>query len=388
MPTLTLIVIVTLLMQSSLIIFSTAVIKTYKGVREAALATFLIAMGFVVIRVGNMSQIEQRDSGFISNLFIMAGFALFYLAVCRFVGEGCNRWLTFGFVPLVFLVLTIAWSFRIAELPMIYISATTTFVLNLASAYNLYRSDTRRYRLAAALTGIPLFTYGLIAFSRMVLGYFKLISITPGPTYSAIVDVFALFVFSYLWSSGFVLMISQRLQGDLNDLAMNDALTRVHNRRAMQDMLDFEMQRIDEDLREFSIILLDVDHFKKVNDTHGHTVGDLVLQWLASTLQSKLRVQDVIARWGGEEFLILLPDTTLETGLEIGERLRSEIATEKVATETGELRITFSAGVANSNKTREVGELCKIADKALYLAKQTRNTIASDKDVLEAEKGA
>ena len=79
-------------------------------------------------------------------------------------------------------------------------------------------------------------------------------------------------------------MISQRLQSDLNDLTMNDALTRIRNRRAMQNMLDFEMRRVDKEIRDFSIILLDVDHFKRVNDTFGHDADDIVLQWLASTI--------------------------------------------------------------------------------------------------------
>ena len=389
MPTLTIIIMITFVMQGSLILFSTLVIKEYKGVREAAIATFIIALSFLSIRLGNEFQAEEIDAGFISSLFTISGFLLFYLAICRFVGKPFNQWITYGFVPLAYLTLTLAWLFRIRTLPLIYPTATATLVLNFSSAFTLYRSNnTRRYRLAAYLTGIPLAIYGFIAIGRMFLGFVDRAAIVPGPTLSAITDVMALFIFSYLWSSGFILMISQRLQSDLNDLAMNDALTRVRNRRAMQNMLNFEMRRIENEVREFSIILLDVDHFKNVNDTYGHDIGDVVLKWLASTLQNLLRVQDVIARWGGEEFLILLPDTNLDEAMDIAERLRLSIDTSRVETNAGDLHITFSAGVSNSNSTRHVSGLCKIADQALYIAKETRNTVVSEESIEAIETGA
>ncbi len=381
MPTLAIIIMITFVMQGSLILFSTLVIKSYKGMREAAIATFVIALGFLSIRLGNEFEVAQITSGYISSLLIVNGFLLFYLALCRFTETPGKRWVLFGFVPLAYLSLTATWLFRIHTLPLLYTTAMATLVLNLSSALTLYRSDTHRYSLAANLTGIPLAIYGFVAFGRMILGLFNHASIVPGPTLSAITDIMALFVFSYLWSSGFILMVSQRLQSDLNDLAMNDALTRVHNRRAMQDMLNFEMGRVEKEIREFSIILIDVDHFKNVNDTHGHDIGDVVLKWLASTINQQLRTQDVIARWGGEEFLILLPDTTLDEAMAIAERLRSVIDTASIETNAGRLHISFSAGVSCSQSTRDVNTLCKIADQALYIAKETRNTVVSQRDI-------
>ncbi len=381
MPTLAIIIMITFVMQGSLILFSTLVIKSYKGMREAAIATFVIALGFLSIRLGNEFEVAQITSGYFSSLLIVSGFLLFYLALCRFTETPGKRWVLFGFVPLAYLSLTATWLFRSHTLPLLYTTAMATLVLNLSSALTLYRSDTHRYSLAANLTGIPLAIYGFVAFGRMILGLFNHASIAPGPTLSAITDIMALFVFSYLWSSGFILMVSQRLQNDLNDLAMNDALTRVHNRRAMQDMLNFEMGRVEKEIREFSIILIDVDHFKNVNDTYGHDIGDVVLKWLASTINQQLRTQDVIARWGGEEFLILLPDTTLDEAMAIAERLRSVIDTASIETNAGRLHISFSAGVSCSQSTRDVNTLCKIADQALYIAKETRNTVVSQRDI-------
>ncbi|MBT3315235.1 MAG: GGDEF domain-containing protein [Anaerolineae bacterium] len=381
-PTLTLMIVIIFFMQGGLILFSTLVIKSYKGVREAALATFSMAFGFLVIRLGNEFQIDQITSGFLSNLLIISGFVLFYLAVCRFSDKACNRWVLYGFVPLAYLVLTVAWLFRIHALPLLYVSATATLVLNLSSAFTLYRSNTRRYRLAAYLTALPLSIYGLISISRMIISFFDRATITPGlPSFSANFDIMSLFVASHLWSSGFILMISQRLQSNLNDLAMNDALTRIRNRRAMQDMLDFEMRRVEKEVRDFSIILIDIDYFKHVNDTHGHDIDDQVLQWFASTLQNSMRMQDVVARWGGEEFLILLPDTLLEEARQIAERLRSTISSFVIDIPSGTLQITFSAGVSSSTESRSVDKLYKVADQALYIAKQTRNQVVSQEDI-------
>jgi diguanylate cyclase (GGDEF)-like protein len=151
----------------------------------------------------------------------------------------------------------------------------------------------------------------------------------------------------------------------------------------MQDMLDFEMERVEKEVQDFSVILLDVDHFKKVNDTHGHDVGDLVLQWLAQTMQSALRVQDIVARWGGEEFLVLLPGTSLDEAMEIAERLRATIERTPVEGSPVPLKVTFSGGVANSTTNRDVTLLCKVADEALYIAKKTRNRVVSEHEIKE-----
>ncbi|MCP4363437.1 MAG: GGDEF domain-containing protein, partial [Chloroflexi bacterium] len=104
---------------------------------------------------------------------------------------------------------------------------------------------------------------------------------------------------------------------------------------------------------------------------------------LAATLQSNLRVQDAVARWGGEEFLVLLPDTLLEEAMQIAERLRSTVASSVIEIPSGSLQIAFSGGVATSTASRSVDQLYKIADQVLYVAKQTRNRVVSQ-DALSA----
>ena len=165
-------------------------------------------------------------------------------------------------------------------------------------------------------------------------------------------------------------MINQRLQSDLNNLAMNDALTRVRNRRAMQQILDFEMGRVQQEVKAFSIILLDVDHFKKVNDTYGHLVGDVVLREVASLIKQSIREIDFVARYGGEEFSLILPDTDKAGAIMVAERISGVVSKQKIRAFDEIVNVTVSVGVGSfPENTLHSDMLVEIADKALYQAK-------------------
>jgi diguanylate cyclase (GGDEF)-like protein len=374
LATMTIMIAITFIMQASLIVFSSRVIKSYKGVSEAAIATFSLGFSFLALSLASEPNLVI---GYFSNLLLICGYFLIYLAICRFTETAFNRILVYGVLPLGTFTMTAAFILSWQWLPLIVIAYIIGIAFNISAAWMLHRSNHRRYKLSAYLTAVPLLIYGLVMVGRLAAGIIFPNEMRPGPSLYGRFDTLSLFVISFLWTSGFILMISQRLQSDLNDLAMNDALTRVRNRRAMQQMLDFEMRRVHQEVKQFSIILLDVDHFKNVNDTYGHDVGDIVLRWLASTLQKNMRVQDVVARWGGEEFLILLPDTPLDEATQIADRLRSSVASTPVETPSGTLKITFSAGISCSSSSQDVNELCKIADLALYAAKETRNKVVS-----------
>lgn len=146
------------------------------------------------------------------------------------------------------------------------------------------------------------------------------------------------------------------------------------------------MRRAERRVKDFSVILLDVDHFKRVNDTYGHDTGDEVLKWMAANLQLSARVEDTVSRWGGEEFLILLPSTALEEAVEVAERMRVHIESTSFAFKDVTLKVTFSAGVSCSKEHPDVDELCKVADQALYIAKRTRNRVVSQEQLAQEER--
>lgn len=153
----------------------------------------------------------------------------------------------------------------------------------------------------------------------------------------------------------------------LEKMALRDPLTRVANRDGMNRALDLLMQLQGELGFPLSVVFLDVDHFKRVNDTHGHDVGDQVLVMLAQTLRANLPRDDLLARWGGEEFVIVMPQTPLAEAVAVAERLRHVF--ERTAWPVG-LRVTASWGVAQASAPAEVEAALREADQAMYRAKQ------------------
>ena len=161
------------------------------------------------------------------------------------------------------------------------------------------------------------------------------------------------------------------------DQATRDALTGVWNRRGILEILEREQGRAEHNGRSTGILMLDIDHFKNVNDAHGHLAGDLVLQETARRLCRKLRAYDRLGRYGGEEFLIVVPATNERELCELAERIRASVESEPVPTGLIDIRITFSIGAAIAKPgDRSKAKLIAVADDALYEAKKLgRNRI-------------
>lgn len=166
------------------------------------------------------------------------------------------------------------------------------------------------------------------------------------------------------------------LMNTLQKMSETDELTGLHNRRYTYKEAERELNRADRYNNPVSCFLLDIDFFKQINDTYGHQVGDLVLVEFAKVLQHSLRKLDIITRWGGDEFLVLLPESDQDQALTAAERLRENTADMRVSIENGEISISISIGVTCLADERHISftELIKEADEALYQAKhQGRN---------------
>lgn len=155
----------------------------------------------------------------------------------------------------------------------------------------------------------------------------------------------------------------------VRQIATRDPLTGLYNRQHMQEMLPLEKKRQARTGQAFSVALIDLDHFKRINDTHGHNVGDEVLCGFAQALQTIMRETDLVCRWGGEEFLVLLPDTTANDGLAGLDRLRKHLVGLPLASSQPLLRATLSAGVATHRIHETLEQTIERADQALYAAK-------------------
>lgn len=155
-------------------------------------------------------------------------------------------------------------------------------------------------------------------------------------------------------------------------LAIRDGLTGLYNRRHLQQRLSEELQRQRRNHRPFCVALLDIDHFKLINDRHGHAMGDTVLREVARVMSALLPPTALLARWGGEEFLLLMPDTAPAPAHELVQRLHQALAREDWQALVGDLApVTFSAGLCQSLATDEIHRTLEKVDQALYEAKAT-----------------
>jgi two-component system cell cycle response regulator len=161
------------------------------------------------------------------------------------------------------------------------------------------------------------------------------------------------------------------LNEKLNELAMTDPLTRVHNRRAFFTRFTDELERSKRYKHPFSVAMIDVDHFKSFNDMEGHLCGDEALKKIAQILTSKLRRTDFLCRYGGEEFLLMMPETKLSVGIDICERLRAAVEASVFQGQAENAYLTVSVGVSGFPEHGEVQDkLIQTADQALYQAKE------------------
>jgi len=164
----------------------------------------------------------------------------------------------------------------------------------------------------------------------------------------------------------------------MSEIAERDTLTQIYNRSKFNSELSEALRKAQIYHKPFSIILFDIDHFKKVNDQYGHDIGDSVLIQVTSLVRNLLRNQDLFARWGGEEFVILLEDGTLNDAYELANRLRREIETFPFNTVK---KLTCSFGISQFRPNDTDATIMKRADNALYHAKQNgRNTVSIESE--------
>ncbi|MEJ7807471.1 MAG: diguanylate cyclase, partial [Telluria sp.] len=161
----------------------------------------------------------------------------------------------------------------------------------------------------------------------------------------------------------------ERALAHIQEMATHDELTGLANRRHLLDLLNQHALRHARGGPSFYVAMADLDHFKRINDTHGHAVGDEALRTFARQAQAQLRNTDVIGRWGGEEFLLLMPETPPgdpNVGLE---RLRANLANCPASEQVPNLRVRFSAGLSRYRAGEAIGDTIERADRAVYAAK-------------------
>lgn len=194
-----------------------------------------------------------------------------------------------------------------------------------------------------------------------------------------------------IWYSDFLksrsLIELEETKAQLNYYATVDPLTNTFNRRHFLELSERKIRRTHTSKGNASFLLFDIDHFKKINDAHGHMIGDQILHGIAQICMKHLRTDDILGRFGGEEFVILLPETKLEDARNIAERLRLLVENTPLETDIGPIKTTISIGIALTERTHSVTieQLLSRADRAMYLAKRSgrnRVIIWEERDLL------
>ncbi len=179
---------------------------------------------------------------------------------------------------------------------------------------------------------------------------------------------------------------ARELEERLRSAAGTDSLTMLMNRRRMSERLVEEVARARRSGDALSLILLDIDRFKSINDDHGHAQGDRVIASVAEVLRTSVRRVDMVSRWGGEEFLILLPDTDVQAAAELAERIRRHVTARVRRHETSEVRVTLTSGVAALRPRESIEATIHRADVALYEGKRAgRDRVVVSEGDLEVE---
>lgn len=189
----------------------------------------------------------------------------------------------------------------------------------------------------------------------------------------ACLPVMALHTLSVSMVSYQLIRQSARHNQMLDELRRVDALTGLFGRGHWQEQAEAALRRHHASNEPACMLMLDIDHFKEINDTHGHQVGDMVLKELAGLVQTSLRGSDVVARYGGEEFAIILPETELDGAVAAAEKIRKNVARNPFPGADASLQIRVSLGVANwpRHKVTHIDQLIRVADDALYIAKES-----------------
>ena len=346
-------------------------LKQYRGVGAALMANLCVAVGLMLRLFAD--RLPDFLITILSNILLLTGPGLFYIALSQFTGFTYSRVFVIGVIATVlsFLLYFRYWDDDIGKRVITLSLGSIAMVLILI--YQLWQTQKTSLRFSANLMLGSFLIYGMFLIVRtisMVLDPPQdTLSLTPTQSATYLLS----FALSFFWSMGFIIMVSQRLRNDLMEVATMDVLTRIPNRRATQAFLEKELSRAQRNLGEFSVLLIDIDNFKQVNDRWGHDVGDYVLVKTASIFQSIIRKHDWVGRWGGEEFLIILPgpcDARL-----LAERVRGEIANSEYSHGAASFGITVSIGVAEAKQHHEIDQILKNADEALYRAKLTKNTV-------------
>lgn len=307
----------------------------------------------------------------VANTLLISSYNLGYLGYCHFFHRQVNWWLVY---PPVIVTFILYWVFLDDfHTRAIFLAIISALQYGIQFFLLLSIKETAVQRSKPIL----LFGYGLTLILFIIRGSYLIL--VPGGISNIFDSVwansftfFATIPSIILIAMGVLLMVSDRLLEENRELATRDSLTHIFNRRTFNDLARRELARAERYNHDTSLVMLDIDHFKLVNDTYGHPVGDEALIHLVQIIKKSVRMQDLYGRYGGEEFTILLAETPSAEAFEIAERLREKIENSSLHIQNNVIKMTVSIGIATARGEDKptLEDLISGADAAMYAAKK------------------
>ncbi len=307
----------------------------------------------------------------IANTLLVSSYNLGYLGYCEFFHRRVNWWLVYPPVVVTFILFWVYLDNFSMRATLLALISMLQYGIQFFLVLSVKETAVQRSK-PILLTG-----YGLTILLFIIRGAYLIL--VPGGFTNIFDSVwansftfFATIPTIILIAMGLLLMVSDRLLDENRELATRDSLTHIFNRRTFNDLAHRELARAERYNHYTSLLILDIDHFKQVNDTYGHPIGDEALIHLVQIIKKSVRMQDLYGRYGGEEFIILLAETPLSEAFEIAERLREKIENSSLHIQNHIIKMTVSIGIATARGEDKptLEDLISGADEAMYAAKK------------------
>ena len=348
----------------------------YPPARDWAVAALISAAGLFCFGLRDLAPVWVSEV--LSNALVLPGWMIFDYAIVRAAGK--QPPVKLGIAICALAVGSAAWHSLVSpnHAAQVLTQNLVFAFFDLYAAYACSKVVEAGRVLTFRLIAVLLAFLGMTCLWRMVGGVFDIAPAFAQAPQRTLLVAASMFAFPMIVML-LALQTSQNLQGEINDQARRDMLTGAFNRRAFDEFVNREWSRSVRRDDPFSLLTIDIDHFKKFNDQHGHQTGDATLVQVSNSAQDALRADDIWCRYGGEEFIALLPNTTIEQALTVAERLRCSVAATMIATKKGLLKVSVSVGVAERSTTQaHWSEVLAASDAALYRAKAAgRNQVAA-----------
>jgi diguanylate cyclase (GGDEF)-like protein len=351
--------------------------KTYPGFGRWTVSKIPHAIGFLLISLRGL--IPDWLSVVVANGLLFVSPILLYEGIRQFCAKPHRDFINYSLM--VVLLASFSYFFWMEpnmKARVLTITACTGVII-VRCAASLFLAPPRVLRPSYWFTAVMFGLYGVVLVVRLIHGgALSNLSDPLAPELWQSVLFMGTIVMPIGWTFGFFIMTNDRLtlelrtaEADLREMAATDFLTGAFNRRSFAEMSQRECLRARRYGSPLALLIMDIDHFKQFNDTYGHLAGDAMLCATVDTCRANLRAIDLFARWGGEEFVVLLPDTDYTGSLRVAEKLRGAVADLSVPAGTGHAQATISIGGALwTSEDEDLDALLLRADVALYKAKQ------------------